>query len=52
MSQCQPCSTHVSGKKSALEGFPAVMTFCDAVSVELSLEDTRRCVPQYLSEKH
>lgn len=41
----------VSGKKSALQGFTAVMPFCAAANVELSLEDTRIFVPQYLSEK-
>lgn len=29
----------VSGKKSALQGFTAVMPFCAAASVELSLEE-------------
>ena len=52
VSQHQPCSSHVSGKKSALQGFPAVMLFCAAAGVELSLEDTRIFVPQYLFEKH
>lgn len=42
----------VSGKKCALQGFPAVMPFCAAANVELCLKDTRICVPQYLSEKH
>lgn len=48
MSQCQPCSARVSGKKFALQAFPAVMPFCAAATVELALEDKNIC----LFEKH
>lgn len=41
MSERQPCSTHASGNESTLQGSPAVMPFCAAASVELSLEDKR-----------